>query len=74
MKAGAGIAALPTFLWSEDVRASRVVALFEDWQLARTEMRVLYPSSRYLAPRLRLFVDAIVSGFGKEATDAVVQS
>jgi DNA-binding transcriptional LysR family regulator len=61
---GVGVASIPTFLCGDDIRAGRLVSLFPDWLLNRTEMRVVYPSNRYLAPRVRLFVDALIEGYG----------
>ena len=61
---GVGIASLPAFLCGDDVRAGRLVSLFPEWLVNRTEMRVVYPSSRYLAPRVRLFLDALIEGYG----------
>ena len=60
---GVGIAAIPLVLCGEDLRAGRLVSLFPDWRVNRTEMRIVYPSNRYLAPRVRLFVDALVEGY-----------
>jgi DNA-binding transcriptional LysR family regulator len=60
---GVGVASIPTFLCGDDIRAGRLVSLFPDWLLNRTEMRVVYPSNRYLAPRVRLFVDALIDGY-----------
>jgi DNA-binding transcriptional LysR family regulator len=62
---GVGIACLPTFLCGEEFRAGRLVSLFPDWLVNRTEMRVVYPSNRYLAPRVRLFIDALIKGYGE---------
>jgi DNA-binding transcriptional LysR family regulator len=60
---GVGIAAIPLVLCGEDLRAGRLVSLFPDWRVNRTEMRIVYPSNRYLTPRVRLFVDALVEGY-----------
>ncbi len=60
---GVGVASLPTFLCGDDIRAGRLVSLFPDWRVNRTEMRIVYPSNRYLAPRVRLFVDALIEGY-----------
>jgi DNA-binding transcriptional LysR family regulator len=62
---GVGIASLPTFACSADIREGRLVSLFPEWVVNRSEMRVLYPSNRYLPPRVRLFIDALVKGYGE---------
>jgi DNA-binding transcriptional LysR family regulator len=60
---GVGIASLPTFLCGDDIRAGRLVSLFPDWLVNRTEMRIVYPSNRYLSSRVRLFVDALIEWY-----------
>jgi DNA-binding transcriptional LysR family regulator len=60
---GVGIAALPTFLCNAHLRDGRLVSVLPDWVISRSEMRVIYPSNRYLAPRVRLFVEALVGGY-----------
>jgi DNA-binding transcriptional LysR family regulator len=60
---GVGVASLPTFLCGDDIRAGRLVSLFPGWLVNRTEMRVVYPSNRYLASRVRLFVDALIEWY-----------
>jgi DNA-binding transcriptional LysR family regulator len=67
---GVGVASLPTFLCGDDIRAGRLVSLFPDWRINRTEMRVVYPSTRYLAPRVRLFVDALIDGYNNSVERA----
>ena len=60
---GVGIAALPTFLCNDDLHDGRLVPVLGDWLIGRAEMRVVYPSNRYLAPRVRLFLEALVAGY-----------
>jgi DNA-binding transcriptional LysR family regulator len=60
---GVGIAAVPTFLCNDDLRDGRLVPVLRDWLIGRSEMRVIYPSNRYLAPRVRLFVETLVAGY-----------
>ena len=58
--AGAGIAAIPSFICAEDVQNGRLVRILSDWVVDRKDIRVVYPSNRHLSPRVRLFVDALV--------------
>ena len=60
---GVGIASLPSFLCGADIRAGRLVSLFPAWRVNRTEMRIVYPSNRRLAPRVRMFSDALIAGY-----------
>lgn len=65
-KRGVGIAALPAFMCFEDVREGRLVPVLEDWFIERTNLRIVYPSNRYLEPRVRLFVDALVAAHNQD--------
>lgn len=59
--AGLGIARLAAFLVGPDVKAGRLVALFEDRQPADdSAINVLYPHHRHLSPKVRVFVDYLV--------------
>jgi len=58
--AGAGIAAIPSFICAEDVKNGRLVRILSDWVVDRKDIRIVYPSNRHLSPRVRLFVDALV--------------
>lgn len=58
---GAGIAAIPSFLCAEDVQNGRLMRLFPEWTVNRKDIRILYPSRRNLAARVRLFIDALVA-------------
>ena len=58
--AGYGIA----FLWeqhvADDIRAARLYPLLADYPSERSEVYVIYPSRRYLAPRTRVVIDFLV--------------
>jgi DNA-binding transcriptional LysR family regulator len=58
---GAGIAAIPSFLCAEDVRNGRLVRVLSDWVIDPKDIRILYPSNRQLSPRVRLFIDALIT-------------
>ncbi|WP_437852414.1 LysR family transcriptional regulator [Sorangium sp. So ce363] len=55
VRAGAGIAPVPSILCAEDVRRGRLVRVLADWSIDRKDLRVVYPSNRHLSPRVRLF-------------------
>lgn len=59
--AGAGIAAIPSFLCAEDIQNGRLIRVLSDWNVNRKDIRIVYPSNRHLSPRVRLFVDALVT-------------
>jgi DNA-binding transcriptional LysR family regulator len=60
---GAGIAVLPAFFCTEALRAGHLSPVLEDWALGRSEIHVVYPGSRHLSARVRLFVDALIDRF-----------
>jgi DNA-binding transcriptional LysR family regulator len=60
---GAGVAVLPAFFCAEALRAGHLAPVLEDWSLGRSEIHVVYPGSRHLSARVRLFVDALVERF-----------
>jgi DNA-binding transcriptional LysR family regulator len=60
---GAGIAVLPAFFCAEALRAGLLAPVLEGWSLGRSEIHVVYPGSRHLSARVRLFVDALIERF-----------
>ena len=55
--AGLGVALLPAFLCLADLRARRLERVLSDWSAPATAVHVVYPSTRYLAPKAKSFVD-----------------
>ena len=60
---GAGVAVLPAFFCAEALRAGHLSPVLEDWSLGRSEIHVVYPGSRHLSARVRLFIDALIDRF-----------
>ena len=60
---GAGIAVLPAFFCAAALRAGHLAPVLKDWSLGRSEIHVVYPGSRHLSARVRLFVDALIDRF-----------
>jgi len=60
---GLGIVLQPAILLEDDVRAGRLVRLFEHYDLPSRPMSVVYPPDRYRSPKLRSFVDFVVDRF-----------
>ncbi|WOJ91289.1 LysR substrate-binding domain-containing protein [Methylocapsa polymorpha] len=59
--AGAGVAAIPSFLCAEEIQKGRLVRLLPDWIVERKDIRIVHPSNRHLSARVRLFIDAVVA-------------
>src|SRR5271170_8150705 len=58
---GMGIACLPDFAISRQLREGVLVAVLDEYSDRSGPLRVLWPSSRHLAPKLRVFVDFLAA-------------
>jgi DNA-binding transcriptional LysR family regulator len=58
---GLGIAYLPDFAISRQLREGVLVTVLDDCTDRSGPLRVLWPSSRHLSPKLRVFVDFLVA-------------
>lgn len=64
-KGGAGIARLPTFICGDAVRAGELERLLLDWvDTADAAVYAVYPASRQVSPKLRVFLDFLAARFG----------
>lgn len=57
--AGHGIALVPAFLYAEDVRAKRVVALLAEYRAEALPLHAVSPANRRQSARVRAFVDHV---------------
>jgi DNA-binding transcriptional LysR family regulator len=55
--AGLGLALLPAYLCLDDIRAKRLERVLRDWEAPSTPVHVVYPSARYISPKVKTFVD-----------------
>lgn len=63
--AGLGIALMATWCSADQIRSGALVPVLEDYPLVSTQtLWALYPSSRHLAPKVRVFMDWLVARFG----------
>ncbi|HJV96812.1 MAG TPA: LysR family transcriptional regulator [Albitalea sp.] len=62
-EAGLGIARLPLPMARDALRAERLVPLLTDWQHAPVPVHAVFPSNRYLAPKVRAFIDHAIEAF-----------
>ena len=58
---GMGIAYLPDFAIGRQLREGVLVTVLDDYTDLSGPLRILWPSSRHLAPKLRVFVDFLAS-------------
>ncbi|MDH3240927.1 MAG: LysR family transcriptional regulator [Alphaproteobacteria bacterium] len=62
--AGLGICALPTFIVGPELQAGRLATVLPDYTFGESTVHALYAPSRYLAAKVRLFIDFLVDRFG----------
>lgn len=60
---GAGIACSPAWAAKEAVEAGRCTEILTDWDADHRDLWAVFPSNRYLAHRVRLFVDHLADWF-----------
>ncbi len=65
--AGLGIALMATWCASDELRSGSLVPVLPEYPLISTQtLWALYPSSRELAPKVRVFIDWLVDRFGHQ--------
>jgi DNA-binding transcriptional LysR family regulator len=62
--AGRGIALLPTFIAGPDLRSGRLKAILAAYRPPELWVCALYPPSRHLSMKVRVFIDFLVERFG----------
>jgi len=60
---GLGLAQMPVFHVERALADGRLVQVLADWPAPSAPVSVLYPRSRQLSPRVRLFIDWVVRRF-----------
>lgn len=66
--AGTGIGVLPGYMAGKDLRSGRLTPLLTDWKVeTRIDLYAVYLPTRYLAPKVRVFVDFLAERFATAA-------
>ena len=60
---GLGIAQLPRWLAQPEVSEGRLKAVLPDWTLAPVPVHALFPSGKYLSPKVRAFIELASNDF-----------
>jgi len=68
---GLGIAALPSFTCSLDLAGGRVQRVLPQWNTGSSSLYAVYPSARYLAPKVRTFVELAAQSLEAIARDGM---
>lgn len=66
--AGIGLSVLPTWVVGEDIKAGRLIQLFERYEFSPTDIETaiyaLYPPTRHLSAKVRTFLDFLKQKIG----------
>ena len=60
---GRGIALLPTFIAGTALRAGELRTVLDDYQAPSLTLYAIYPPTRHLSVKVRLFIDFLVERF-----------
>ena len=60
-RAGLGIACVPDFMVRNAIAAGELVTVLDDFNAHQGCFRILWPTSKHLAPKLRVFIDFVVA-------------
>ncbi|MEQ8699485.1 MAG: LysR substrate-binding domain-containing protein [Bauldia litoralis] len=64
--AGLGVCSLPTFIVGSELQAGRLVTVLPEYAPSELTLAAVYPTSRHLSPKLRLFTDFLLDRFGSQ--------
>jgi LysR family transcriptional regulator, regulator for bpeEF and oprC len=64
--AGLGVAQLPWLVAAADAKAGRLLRVLPDWAPAPVPVHAVFPSNRYLTPKVRAFIDHALAHFPPE--------
>ena len=64
--AGHGIAVLPTFIISQDIENENLTSILDDYSIPHLNAYLVYPQTRHLSRRVRIFINYLVSRFGEQ--------
>ena len=63
---GLGVVLEPTFVVHDALREGKLVQLLPEWRSAEGWVFAVYPNRKFLAPKVRSFIDFLVERFGPE--------
>jgi DNA-binding transcriptional LysR family regulator len=64
---GMGIAALPSYIIGPDIRANRLICLFDDYESAFLDIHAVYPHRKHLSAKVVMFLDFLCERIRPEA-------
>lgn len=63
LREGLGLGLIPRVYVREDLERGRLRTVLDDWQAKQATLYAIYPSRRYVVPKLRAFLDFLVEEF-----------
>lgn len=64
---GQGIALIPRFIAADALESGALTAILADYTAPPLALYAIYPPTRHLSVKVRLFIDFLVERFGREA-------
>jgi DNA-binding transcriptional LysR family regulator len=61
---GRGVALLPTFIAGADIQQGRLTTILTRYKSPEISIYAIYPETRHLSPKVRVFIDFLVERFG----------
>ena len=65
-RSGLGIACLPDFMVNEAINKGELTTILNDYMKHKGTFRMLWPTSKYMAPKLRVFIDFMAAELFKD--------
>jgi DNA-binding transcriptional LysR family regulator len=63
---GQGLVLLPTFIVGDDLKTGRLIPVLNEFAPPDAAIRAMYPHSRHLSAKVRIFTDFLVDRFGND--------
>jgi len=63
---GRGVALIPRFIATDELKSGELRAVLDDFQAPPLSLYAIYPPTRHLSVKVRLFIDFLVERFGRE--------
>jgi DNA-binding transcriptional LysR family regulator len=64
---GYGIGMLPAWYFTDELETGKVRVILREWQVPGIPVHIIYPSRRYLSPRVRVVMDFLLREFASES-------
>ena len=64
LRAGFGLSLIPRMYVADDLASGRLVTLLSEWSANTTPLYAVYPSRRYVVPKVRAFLDFLIDELG----------